>query len=148
MQGLRPNNSVEEDSANDQIDASARIHLKDCYICQARVRAEGKAMERLAQLKPSETATRTPQCPPDSVWLEFAAGIHPDPEHLLAHAAQCDHCALLLTRCGGRSYQRVHATRAAQIAGLGQRHRPTGKEIWRGASRAEEWKAHMPPALS
>jgi hypothetical protein len=53
-------------------------------------------MERLAQLKPSETETRSPQCPPDSVWLEFAAGIHPDPEDLLTHAAQCDHCIALL----------------------------------------------------
>ena len=71
---LRASSNKKEDSANDEIDASARIHLKDCYICQMRVRAEGKAMERLAQLKPSETATRSPQCPPDSVWLEFAAG--------------------------------------------------------------------------
>ena len=92
----RDDHSVEEDLANDQIDAIARVHLKDCDICQARLRAEREAMERLAQLKPSESATPNPQCPPDSVWLEFAARVHPDPEHLLAHAAECDHCALLL----------------------------------------------------
>ena len=81
---LRASSNKKEDSANDEIDANARIHLKDCYICQARVRAEGKAMERLAQLKSGKTGTPSPQCPPDSVWLEFAARIRPNPESLLA----------------------------------------------------------------
>ena len=115
---LRASSNKKEDSANDEIDASARIHLNDCYICQMRVRAEGKAMERLAQLKPSETATRSPQCPPDSVWLELAAGIHPDSENILAHAAQCDHCAPLLTDAVADLTGECTTQELAQIAGL------------------------------
>ena len=115
---LRASSHKKEDSANGQINAIARIHLKACYLCQARLRAEGEAMERLAQLKPSETATRSPQCPPDSVWLEIAARIHPDPEHLLAHAAQCDHCAPLLNDAVADLTSDSTLQERAQIAGL------------------------------
>jgi CHAT domain-containing protein/tetratricopeptide (TPR) repeat protein len=119
----RDDDSVEEDSANDQIDANARLHLNECYICQMRVRAEGEAMERLAQLKPSETAARSPQCPPDSVWLELAAGIHADPESLLAHASQCDHCAPLLNDALADLTSQLTGQEDAEIARLPSIHR-------------------------
>ena len=115
---LRASANKKEDSANDQVDANARIHLKDCSLCQARVRAEGKAMERLAQLKSGKTGTPSPQCPPDSVWLELAARIRPSPERLLRHAAQCDHCGALLRDAVEDLTGECTPQEEAQIAGL------------------------------
>ena len=54
-------------------------------------------MERLACLKSGCIETRSPDCPPDPVWIELAAGLRPvESEQLINHASQCDHCGALL----------------------------------------------------
>ena len=75
-------------------------------------------MERLAQLKSGKTGTPSPQCPPDSVWLELAARIRPNPERLLRHAAQCDHCGALLRDAVEDLPGECTPQEEAQIAGL------------------------------
>jgi CHAT domain-containing protein len=115
---LRLDRGDEENSANDQIDERARIHLKHCSLCQTRVRAEGKAMERLAQLKPGAIEARSPECPSDSAWLELAAGISSTPESLLSHAVQCDHCGPLLNEAIADLTGECTFPEEARIAGL------------------------------
>ena len=71
----------------------ARTHLRDCPSCQSRMRAHQQGMERLAGLKSSAVSTPGPQCPPDDVWIEVAAGIATqDSTNYLRHAVDCDHC--------------------------------------------------------
>jgi CHAT domain-containing protein/tetratricopeptide (TPR) repeat protein len=54
-------------------------------------------MERLARLKSGGIEARTPDCPPDPVWIELAAGLRPaESEQYIDHASQCDHCGTLL----------------------------------------------------
>jgi hypothetical protein len=91
-------------------------------------------MERLAQLKPSEIETRNPQCPPDSVWLEFAAGIYPDPEELLSHAAQCDHCAPLLNDAVADLTSQLTPQEQAQMARLGSVNHGWQRDLARNLS--------------
>lgn len=106
------------DKDKGQIDERIRIHLKHCNICQTRVRAEGKAMERLAQLKPGKTEARSPECPTDRALLELAAGISSDPERLLIHAVQCDHCGPLLSEALNDLTGECTYPEEARIAGL------------------------------
>jgi hypothetical protein len=107
-----------ENSPKGQIDERIRIHLKHCNICQTRVRAEGKAMERLAQLKPGKTEARSPGCPSEGALLELAAGISTDPEPLLSHAVQCDHCGPLLSEALNDLTGECTYPEEARIAGL------------------------------
>lgn len=74
-------------------------HLKICESCRARVMSLEVAMERLAKLKTNASGMPTPQCPPEQVWLELAAGIeYPNSADYLSHAADCDHCGPLLSK--------------------------------------------------
>jgi hypothetical protein len=61
------------------------------------MRAHEHALENLALLKPKKPGAKGLICPPDYVWLDIAAEIFDqDAENDLSHAAQCDHCGLLL----------------------------------------------------
>ena len=82
--------------ANTGIGENAWDHLKHCESCQKQVRAERAAMDSLNQLYPGMPTTPSAKCPAGEVWLELSAGIHPDPQPLLSHAAGCDHCGPLL----------------------------------------------------
>ncbi len=93
---------------NDQIDElllmgeqspwdDARRHLEECASCQSRMRAHEMAMEQIASLIPDARATKGPQCPPDDVWWDIAAGFaNQDSDRFLNHAGECDHCGPLL----------------------------------------------------
>jgi CHAT domain-containing protein/cytochrome c-type biogenesis protein CcmH/NrfG len=140
---LRVSANKKEDSANDRIDANARIHLNDCYICQARVRAEGEAMERLAQLKSGKTGTPNTQCPPDSAWLELAARIRPNPESLLRHAAQCDHCGPLLRDAVADLTGECTPQEEAQIADLASATPKWQKDLTRSLTTSA-WESPHP----
>jgi CHAT domain-containing protein/tetratricopeptide (TPR) repeat protein len=75
----------------------AREHLTTCEICRSRMQARKDAMERLACLKSGGIEAKTPDCPPDPVWIELAAGLRPaESEQYINHALQCDHCGALL----------------------------------------------------
>jgi len=72
-------------------------HLADCEICRSKLIAEGAVMEQLRLLKLEQPAERQPDCPPESIWTEIAAGYSDhDLELCLEHAANCDHCGPLL----------------------------------------------------
>src|ERR1700743_242213 len=74
-----------------------RQHLEECASCQSRMRAHEMAMEQIALLKPVVPGSEGPQCPPEGVWLDMAAGLtSQEAEDYLSHAAQCDRCGGLL----------------------------------------------------
>jgi CHAT domain-containing protein len=93
---LRVGLSREPDLRNDRaVREDVLIHLQSCDICQSKVKAQETAMQRLALLRRRAPGELGPECPPDEVWVEFAAGVT-DSENCLDHAANCDHCAPLL----------------------------------------------------
>jgi CHAT domain-containing protein/tetratricopeptide (TPR) repeat protein len=78
-------------------DETVRTHLKSCEICQEMVRTEQAAMGRFAQLKIQGAAERSPECPPDTIWLQIAVGVTPHGlEGYLSHATECDYCGPIL----------------------------------------------------
>lgn len=89
--------SAEDSEPATRRNDDAREHLTTCEICRSRIQARKDAMERLACLKSGGIETRTPDCPPDPVWIELAAGLRPaESEQYIDHASQCDHCGALL----------------------------------------------------
>lgn len=77
---------------------SVRKHLTACTECRQRLQQHETFMRRLRAREESNERVRTPQCPPDEVWAQLAAGLS-SPEisdGLLAHAARCGHCGTLL----------------------------------------------------
>ena len=129
---LRPD--AKDSSASDQDGEIARLHLKDCEVCQARLRAEEAAMERLSQLRPRKREAATPECPPASAWTELAAGLRHDAESLLSHAEQCDHCGPLLLEAIADLSDEPTPQEEARIAGL--------------ASATSQWQKNLAGTLS
>jgi CHAT domain-containing protein len=80
-----------------EIDEHAHSHLQTCTQCQAKLLEGRRAMDRLELLRADEASSPGPQCPPDEVWTEIAAGVSDTgAENYLTHAAHCDHCGPLL----------------------------------------------------
>lgn len=76
---------------------SAREHLAECELCQARVREHREFEAKLAMLKSIEPVDRQVDCPPDEVWAESVAGVlEGSRANYLEHASQCGHCGPLL----------------------------------------------------
>ncbi len=75
----------------------ARIHLEECAVCRAQLRAHQQALQRLGLIGAGTPGPRDSVCPPDDVWLDIAARIdRPNSAGHLSHAAYCDHCGPLL----------------------------------------------------
>lgn len=110
-----------------------RTHLRDCLSCQSRMRAHQQGRERLAGLKSSAVSTPSPQCPPDDVWIEVAAGIATqDSTNYLSHAVDCDHCGPLLHQASADFTEGLTPEEETKIAGL---HSSTSKWQWMLAAR-------------
>jgi CHAT domain-containing protein len=71
-----------------------RQHLQQCEACSSLAQAHWNLL-RLCASSASEVGSGA--CPPEAVWLEFAAGLRPEQSSsLLAHAASCSSCAVAL----------------------------------------------------
>lgn len=89
-------------------------------------------MERLALLKTNAPGTTGPQCPPEQVWLELAAGIvTQDAESRLSHAANCDQCGLLLRQAVADLAAELTPQEEAQISNLS-----SSTSAWRSSMAA------------
>jgi len=76
-------------------------------------------MERLALLKTNAPGLAGPDCPPEEVLLEIAARMAPqDAETCLRHAANCDHCGLLLRQAMADFAEELTPQEEAQISSL------------------------------
>lgn len=117
---LQPDWSEGRESVFDpEVREDARTHLRICEICQARVREQERAMERLALLRTNSPGMPGLQCPPEDVWLEIAAGMATqDSETCLSHAANCDHCGYLLRQAVEDFAGELTPQEEAQIANL------------------------------
>lgn len=83
--------------ANQEHLHDARIHLEQCAVCRAQLRAHQQALQRLGLIGAGTPGPRDSVCPPDDVWLDIAAGIdRQNSASHLSHAAYCDHCGPLL----------------------------------------------------
>jgi hypothetical protein len=117
---LRLDRSENEESTFDRkAQEIALTHLNACEICHARVREQERAMERLALLKPNAPGAPSPQCPPDIVWIEVAAGITTEnSDNYVNHAVQCDHCGPLLREAIADFAEELTPEEEARIANL------------------------------
>lgn len=85
--------SIEECSIPDDLFR----HLAECEACRSELEAHETVMLRLRLLKLKQPHMRGPECPPERLWTEIAAGISDiEVEPYLEHAAKCDHCGPLL----------------------------------------------------
>jgi len=97
----------------------AHAHLMRCESCQERVLEQKKAMERLALLRPNAPVARSPECPPEDVWMEVAAGIaRRSSEIYLSHAVECDHCGQMLSRAAEDFVEELTPQEEVLIANL------------------------------
>lgn len=104
----------------------AHAHLIACETCLRRVLERKEAMERLALLKPNAPVSQSPECPPDDVWMEVAAGIAtPSSEKFLGHAVECDHCGQLLNLAAEAFAEKLTPQEEAAIASL-----PSSTAAW------------------
>jgi CHAT domain-containing protein len=116
---LRFASDWKEKPVPDQGEDDAQVHLKNCEICRSRVGAEKAAMDRLTQLKPRSIESRTPECPPESIWIEMAAGMmSEDAGSYSDHAARCDHCGPLLHQAVADFATELTPQEEMQIAAL------------------------------
>ena len=87
---------IQDGSERDRV----RAHLAVCERCQLRLEERENIVRQWASLRES-AAGRQPDCPPEEVWMEIAAGIFAkEEERYLDHAAKCDHCGPLLRSAG------------------------------------------------
>jgi tetratricopeptide (TPR) repeat protein len=75
-------------------------HLSRCDVCQEALRRSEVRHQALSAMTSRAGAVRTTECPAEVTWRRVAAGLVTEAEanHLLAHAAGCDHCCVLLRR--------------------------------------------------
>lgn len=86
---------LHEDTA---LAADRQRHAQSCEHCRLVLSQYREAQEELRGLAVREPAQRSPQCPPDEVWLSVACGMLPplQEQTLLEHAAFCDFCGAML----------------------------------------------------
>jgi CHAT domain-containing protein len=75
-------------------------HLSACDVCRTLVRRHAEEAARMNKLKVEGAVVRGSDCPPESTWLEVAAGTMPSGEtaKYLEHVAVCDYCGKLMRR--------------------------------------------------
>lgn len=113
---LEPDRGVLFDAESYQ---EAKAHLDACDSCRERFRLQESAMERLVHIKSNTPNARGPQCPPDEVWIEIAAGIQSQlAEMCLNHAVKCDHCGPLLSQAAADLAETLTPEEESRIAGL------------------------------
>jgi hypothetical protein len=133
-----PSRVANSDHLND-----ARKHLENCVTCQMRMSAHEDASENLTLLKPTTPRARGPKCPPAYVWLDIAAGIlDRDAQNDLNHAAQCDHCGLLLRQAKEDFADELTLEEETIIASL-----PTSNTAWQRAMAAKLEDTQPPLAV-
>ena len=114
----------------------ARNHVVSCDQCQSLLELHAGQERRLAQLKARPVAPRASACPPESQWLNLAAGLARgrEAETLLDHAAACDHCGLLLRQSVADLAEDATAEEEQFLARL--------ESVW------PEWQEHMAARLA
>jgi hypothetical protein len=118
-------------------------HLKNCVTCQMRMSEHEDAAENLDLLKPTTRGAKGPNCPPDYVWLDIAAGIlDQSAEKDLSHAAQCDHCGLLLRQAKEDFADELTLEEETIIASL-----PSSNIAWKRAMAAKLEDTQAPLAV-
>lgn len=102
-----------------EVDNDLLNHLQSCEICRSKVEAQETVMQRLGLLESRSPDESGPECPPDEVWLEVAAGVSgADAEKYVSHAASCDHCGPLLQYAFADFKQDLTSEEEAAITGL------------------------------
>jgi len=101
----------------------ARVHLRGCEACQAKLRQQEHAMKRIFSVRAPINSNPDSECPADQVWMEIAAGISSDDTaRCLSHAAECDHCGPLLRECVHDLSEGATPMEETQIAALASAH--------------------------
>jgi CHAT domain-containing protein/Flp pilus assembly protein TadD len=132
--GNEPNDNAESEHLE-----NARRHLRDCASCQTQIRAHKEATDELALLRPYTPAVKGSMCPPDHVWLDIAAGItHQNTGNHLTHAAQCDHCGLLLRQAKEDFADESTSEESVYVAGLSSTKVDWQRRMARSLRRASE----------
>jgi tetratricopeptide (TPR) repeat protein len=78
--------------------ADAIEHLATCAICRLTMDRHIKEENRVASLRAGASSERGPECPAESQWPRYTAGLV-EPEEgsaLVQHVAACDYCGSLL----------------------------------------------------
>jgi tetratricopeptide (TPR) repeat protein len=125
------NSKRTDDKIPDHIDRTSqedmRAHLDVCEECTLLLRTHQAAQAQLGGIKDIPTPEKGPDCPPESVWIDLAAGLHLDgTDAHMRHVAQCDHCGSLLKQAIMDFCDELSPTEHSQIAALN-----SSKPHWR-----------------
>lgn len=107
---------------------AATKHLSECADCRLRLEQAIALNHKLVSLRATASQSRSHSCPPESEWVNLAAGLkkESDSRHMLEHAANCDYCGPLLSEATALLSEESPAEERALLGGL-----ESAKESWR-----------------
>ncbi|MBV8438476.1 MAG: CHAT domain-containing protein [Silvibacterium sp.] len=120
----------------------AESHLDSCLECSRKVRMHREVQDVLQSLRGTRANAPDPECPDNIDWTAVAAGLLPaaESEPLLAHAANCERCGILLSDAIYDLSDEPSPDEEALLAGL-----KSNSPSWRKETAKKLSKAVRPP---